>query len=123
MSAMPPRRRVVGSDRHWSARLVEWLVDGPPKLPNVPEDSAEFLEQEVEIVMHLIIRRVGLLRTYTLPAIGAAFAMHLVAIFSKCVADGHMTSEQAQQLILRIAQLEFDTALIAQALKETEKNS
>jgi hypothetical protein len=103
-------------------RILERLVYGPLKLPDAPEGSAEYFHQEVSIVMHLIFRHVGPLRDFSLPAMGAAFAMHLVAIFSKCVADGSMTAAEAQHLVIRIAKLEFDPALMDRLFRDAEKN-
>lgn len=80
------------------ARILEWLIYGPPKLPDAPEGSVQYFHEEVESVMAFLFRRIGFLAGFSLPAIGAAFAMHLVAIFSKCVADGLMTSAQAQDM-------------------------
>jgi hypothetical protein len=105
------------------ARILERLLYGSPTLPDAPEGSVQYFHEEVESVMAFLFRRISFLSGFSLPSIGAAFAMHLVAIFSKCVADGLMTSAQAQHIVLQIARLEFDTEVIAQALRDAEKNA
>jgi hypothetical protein len=103
------------------ARILEWLIYGPVELPDAPEGSAEYFHQEVTVVMALLFRHIGPLRDFSLTAIGAAFAMHLVAISSKCVADGSMTAAQAQHLVTRIAKLEFNAELMDQLLRDMEQ--
>jgi hypothetical protein len=104
-------------------RILDWLIYGPLKLPDAPVGSAEYFHQEIAVVMALLFRRIGPLHDFSLPAIGAAFAMHLVAIFSKCIADGSMTAAQAQHLVIRIAKLEFDPELMDQLLRDGEKKN
>jgi hypothetical protein len=73
--------------------------------------TAEHFHAEVTACMEALDRRLPRLRhRHSDPAVAAALAMHTVAALSVCVRDGRMTREEARQLVLRIAALEFQEA-------------
>jgi hypothetical protein len=73
--------------------------------------TAQHFHHEVTACMEALDRRLPRLRNrYSDPVVAAALSMHTVAALSVCIRDGRMTREEARNLVLKIAALEFQEA-------------
>jgi hypothetical protein len=73
-----------------------------------PMGTAEYYHSEVSACMDALNPKFKRLRRrYSDPAIAA---MHTVAALSVCIRDGHMTRDEARDVIRRISELEFGVA-------------